>query len=51
MYLDDHGGAMIELCSDNAQMGDYPPARWPGCLKTINQGPGRRGSSSPVSRW
>jgi hypothetical protein len=37
MYFHDHDGAMIELCSDIAQMGDYQPRRWPGGLKPINQ--------------
>ena len=33
MYFHDHDGAMIELCSDIAQMGDYQPRRWPGGLE------------------
>jgi Glyoxalase/Bleomycin resistance protein/Dioxygenase superfamily len=37
MYFHDHDGAMIELCSDIAQMGDYQPRRWRGGLKPINQ--------------
>lgn len=37
MYFHDNDGAMIELCSDIAQMRGYQPRRWPGGLKPINQ--------------
>ena len=40
MYLHDHDGAMIELCSELAQMspaGDYQARRWPIDPTTINQ--------------
>jgi catechol 2,3-dioxygenase-like lactoylglutathione lyase family enzyme len=41
MYFHDNDGAMIELCSDIAQMRDYQPRTWPGGLKPINQWGGR----------
>jgi len=40
MYFHDNDGAMVELCSDLAQMppeGDYQPRTWPSGPKTINQ--------------
>ena len=40
VYFHDHDGAMIELCSDLAQMppaGDYEPRNWPGVLRSVNQ--------------
>ena len=40
VYFHDHDGAMIELCSDLAQMpptGDYQPRNWPSRPATINQ--------------
>ena len=40
VYFHDHDGAMIELCSDLAQMppaGDYQPRNWPSGAATINQ--------------
>ena len=40
VYFHDNDGAMIELCSDLAQMpphGDYQPRNWPSGAKTINQ--------------
>jgi hypothetical protein len=37
MYFHDNEGAMIELCSDTAQIRDYQPRKWPGGLKPINQ--------------
>jgi catechol 2,3-dioxygenase-like lactoylglutathione lyase family enzyme len=43
VYFHDHDGAMIELCSDLAQMpptGDYQPRNWPSRVGTINQGGG-----------
>jgi catechol 2,3-dioxygenase-like lactoylglutathione lyase family enzyme len=36
-YFDDHDGAMIELCSELAQMDDYAPRKWPLRPGTINQ--------------
>ena len=52
MYFHDHDGAMIELCSDIAQMGDYQPRRWPAVRSRSTSGAGRRprGSCSPASR-
>ena len=52
LYLHDEDGAMIECCSELAQMGDYQPRNWPGA-QPINQwgGPPPRASSSPASRW
>jgi hypothetical protein len=40
VYFHDNDGAMIELCSDLAQMppaGDYRPRNWPSGAATINQ--------------
>jgi catechol 2,3-dioxygenase-like lactoylglutathione lyase family enzyme len=37
MYFHDNDGAMVELCSDIAQMDDYVPRSWPMGAKTINQ--------------
>jgi hypothetical protein len=40
IYLHDNDGAMIELCSEVAQMpphGDYQPRKWPIDPTTINQ--------------
>ena len=41
MYFHDNDGAMIEICSDLAQMRDYQPRTWAGGLKPINQWGGR----------
>jgi catechol-2,3-dioxygenase len=37
MYFHDNDGAMIELCSDIAQMNDYAPRDWGPGLGSINQ--------------
>jgi catechol 2,3-dioxygenase-like lactoylglutathione lyase family enzyme len=36
MYFHDNDRAMIELCSDIAQMDDYQPRSWPAGSKTLN---------------